>query len=262
MEPQPPDSTSLPSDVGGRVSTAPGLPGRLRALALSLSILAGLVAWIGIEATYEHFVPPERLVQAMGFALNSPSFADRATAERKNASLANGILGCVLGLAMGLAGGLARGPIRGALAFAAIGGLIGLGLGVGASEAILPLYFRELDKAAEELSRDLTFPLIIHSGIWGIIGAAGGASLGLGLGSTRRIVPALVGGLIGGVLGGGAYEIIGALAFPSCKTTQPVAIYWAPRLIANLAVATFSSALAVVAILSPGRAGRKPVSEA
>ena len=45
--------------------------------------------------------------------------------------------------------------------------------------------FDALDKAQEELSRDLTLPLLIHGGIWAACGLAGGVALAIGLGAGR-----------------------------------------------------------------------------
>jgi hypothetical protein len=217
------------------------------------TLLAGLGSWLAGEATRNHFVPPVRMITAMGIQMNLPSFEEKVKAERRNATLANGVLGGLLGLALGLAGGLARGSARAASVAAIAGVLIGLGAGVGASEAILPFYYHQLDKGSEELSKDLILPLIIHSVSWAAVGLAGGIALGLGQGARGRIASAALGGLVGGVLGAGAYEVIGALAFPAGGASEPMATYWAPRLIGKLLVTTLAAALAVVAIQSPAR---------
>jgi hypothetical protein len=260
MEPQVTDATGdRPETIDQPpppASSRPESGWRLWTLALVAATLAGVVAWLGGEAVWGHFVPPEHMVPAMGGMINAPKFADRVSAERKNASLANGILGCSLGLALGLAGGLARRSTKAASACSIAGSLIGLGVGVGASEAILPIYFHQVDKAQEALSHDLILPLLIHCGIWSAIGAAGGVSLGLGLGLKKRIASVAFAGLIGGALGAGVYELIGALAFPTSLTTDPLAIYWAPRLMGKLAVTLLATTLAVVAINAP--AVKKP----
>ena len=122
-------------------------------------------------------------------------------------------------------------------------------LGAGASLALLPVYFHALDRAQEELSRDLTLPLLIHGGIWAACGLAGGLALAIGLGAGRtRVINAAVGGLMGAVLGAALYELIGATAFPLDKTTSPLATTWIARLLARMLVATLSGLLAAVAI--------------
>src|SRR4051794_17234972 len=105
MEPQAPEPIVDRPDPEGSQSVAPQTAGRLWAIVLLASTLAGLAAWGAGEWTVTHFIPPENLVKAMGQTINAPKFVDRAAAERKNASLANGILGGALGLALGLAGG-------------------------------------------------------------------------------------------------------------------------------------------------------------
>ena len=245
-----------PLEPAATVDTAPSpptRPGRLWALALVASILAGLGSWLAGEVTRTDFVPPERIIVAMGIKMNIPSFEEKAKAGRRNATLANGVFGGILGLALGLAGGLARGSVRVALVAAVAGVLIGLAAGVGSSEAILPFYYQQLDKGSEELSRDLVVPLIVHAVSWAAVGLAGGLALGLGQGARGRIASAALGGLVGGVLGAGGYEVIGALAFPNGGTSEPLATFWAPRLIGKLLVAVLATTLAVVAIRSPAR---------
>jgi hypothetical protein len=247
MEPQEPAATVDPTP------STPNRPGRLWALALVASILAGLGSWMAGEATRFYFVPSERIVVAMGIKMNIPSFEEKVKAGQRNATLANGTLGGLLGLLLGLAGGLARGSVRSAPVPAIAGVLIGLVAGVGSSEAVLPYYYHQLDKGSEELSKDLILPLIIHSVSWAAVGLAGGIALGLGQGARGRIASAALGGLVGGVLGAGAYEVIGALVFPTGGTSEPLAAHWAPRLIGKLLVTTLATALAVVAIQSPAR---------
>jgi len=125
--------------------------------------------------------------------------------------------------------------------------------------ALLPFYFRALDKAQEELSRDLTLPLLIHGGIWAACGLAGGMAFAIGLGAGgSRLIKGAVGGLIGALLGAALYEMIGATAFPHDLTTSPLATIWIPRLLARLLVATLSGLLAAVVI---NTAARRPAGQ-
>ncbi len=252
MESQVPDA---PIDPPAPVS--PSLlgtiqPGRLWTLSLVAAVLAGVAAWLVGEATLEYFVPPPKIVGNV----NTPAIADSIVADRKNASLAHGVLGAVLGLALGLAGGLARRSPVAALASGIAGSLIGLGVALAASEAILPFYFQQAARNPDALTQDLILPLLVHAGVWAAIGAAGGISLGLGLGLKKQIVSAALSGLIGGALGACAYELIGALAFPSGRTSQLLASSWAPRLLGKLAVTLLATTLSVFAITSPAR--KKP----
>ena len=85
------------------------------------------------------------------------------------------------------------------------------------SRVLLPIYFRHLDPD----HGDLTLAILILGGIWPIIGAAGGAAFGIGLGQPGHVLRALLGGLLGALAGLLVYEIVGALAFrwtrrPTC----------------------------------------------
>ena len=253
---QPPATD--PTDPVVPASSIPLRAGRVWACTLLAATLAGVGAWLGGEGNLRRFVPAVRMVMVMGTSTNMPTFEEKVKAERRNASLGNGILGGALGLALGLAGGLARGSIRSAAVAGLAGAVLGLGAGVGASELALPVYFRQLDKGAEDLSKDVLFPLMIHAACWSFMGAAAGVALAFGAGADRsRILSAAVAGLIGAAIGAVAYEMIGALAFPGDKTTDPIAAEWAPRLIAKLSVALLAAVFAAFALLSPGRPARK-----
>ncbi len=242
---------------------ARSLRGRIWEATLIAATLAGAGAWLGGEAAYDHFVHPERIVIAKGMRINAPSFEAKSRASRLNATLANGILGAALGLALGLAGGLAVGSARSGLVAGALGGVLGALAGAGASEAALPFYFRRLDQGAEDLGKDVLFPLLIHAAYWGPLGAVAGAAPAIGSGSGRSgVASAAVGGLVGAILGAVAFEMIGAVAFPSDRTTDPLATHWAPRLLAKLSVALLASILDGFALLSPGKAARDPVRAA
>jgi hypothetical protein len=180
---------------------------------------------------------------------------DRVSAERGNATLCFAVLGAVVAGAAGAAGGLARRSPRGAAIAAVVGACLGAVFAAVGSFLVLPFYFQRLDVAQEELSREVLFPLLIHAGIWACAGAAAGLALGLGLARKNRVAPAVLGGLIGSVLGALIYEVVGAVAFPSSKTTQPLAEFWAPRLLACLCVALLATSLAAVAATSPARKG-------
>ena len=248
----------IPPRAPGLVASKSDAPAaaRLWGLALGAGLLAGVAAWALTEASLEAFVPRARMVQAMGVTVNLPSFADKAAAARKNATLAYGVLGASLGVALGLAGGLAQRSATAALLAAAAGAVLGAAGGAGAGAAVVPLYYQREDQAQEDLSHDLVVPLLVHGGAWAAVGAAGGAALGLGLGGRRIAARSALGGLAGGVLGALAYEVIGALAFPGDRTTQPVAAAWAPRLLAALSVSLLTAAVAVITATAPGRKGR------
>jgi hypothetical protein len=124
-------------------------------------------------------------------------------------------------------------------------------MGTVSSLGLLPVYFRALDVAQEELSRDLVLPLMIHCGIWAACGLAAGTAFGLGLRlGMAQIARSGIGGLIGAALGGSIYELMGAMVFPDHMTTSPLSLTWSTRLLARLLVATLAAVMAA-AFVSP-----------
>jgi len=234
--------------------------GRLVPLALGAGVLAGVAAWLIGELVLHVFVPPYVATNVMGHTIMKASFEDQSAADTKNATLAFAVLGGLLGAALGMAGGIARKSTKAGMVSSAVGLVSGAVLAAGTALALLPFYFRALDKTQEELSRDLTLPLVVHGGIWAACGLAGGAAFALGLGAGRiTLIKAAVGGMIGAGLGAALYELIGATAFPHDNTTSPLATFWIARLLARLLAATFSGLLAAVAITT---AARRPAAPA
>jgi hypothetical protein len=153
-------------------------------------------------------------------------------------------MGGFLGLTMGLAGGLARRSVL-ASAWAAIGGLI-LGTAAGASTALVLVsnFFQRHDPQ----SGDLVFPLLTHGAIWSVVGAIGGLAFGLGFGGRGRWITTALGGLVGAAAATIIYEIVGALAFATSKTDQPVSSSITARGMAQLLVAILSAVGAFLAL--------------
>jgi hypothetical protein len=243
-----PSSTDTTSAFAGLARPLPPL-GWLMATALVAGLLAGVVSWLIGEGTLRAWMPRTYTAQMMGQTFTKVAPADQAAADFKNATLAFAVLGGVLGAALGIAGGAAgQSPAAGTKA--AFGGLVlGAMLGAGASRLLLPVYFRALDVSQEALSRDLTLPLLVHGGIWAACGLAGGLAFGLGLGAgPTRIASAALGGLVGAALGAALYEMIGAAAFPTARTTSPLPNSWHARLLARFLVATLTALLAAVVI--------------
>jgi hypothetical protein len=220
---------------------------------MAAAVVAGVLTWIVGEPMVGYFQPRPRPTQARGLMLNRPSFESRVAAELKNVTLTFGVFGAGLGLSMGLAGGLWRRAPGAALSAAVCGLLLGGTAGGVASAAVLPLYYHKLDVAQEALSHDLMLPFLVHAGIWSSVGATAGVAFEVGLRSRRRLALVALHGVLGGLLGAAIYEIIGALAFPAGRTTEPMAGDWAPRLIGRLAVAIGSAAFFVPWALSSAR---------
>jgi hypothetical protein len=180
-------------------------------------------------------------------------FEDQSEADFRNATLAFAILGGVLGVALGVAGGLARGHLPNGLRAGGAGLILGTLLGAGSSLLFLPVYFRALSQAQEEVSRDIVMPLMVHGGIWAACGVAGGAALGMGVRGTRNVLKGALGGLIGAALGAALYEMIGAAALPTARTTIPIPPGWESRLLARLLVASLTGFLAANVISMPSQ---------
>jgi len=220
-------------------------------------MLAGLAAWLIGEGTLTVFEPPPNMIRAMGLLLNRPSFEARTAAELKNVSLASGIHGACLGLALGIVAGLTRGSLRGGIVAGLSGLVLGFSAAAGASAALLPSYYHQLDRAPEALSHDLVLPFLIHAGTWAVVGAMGGIAFALGLREKGKFAAIVVGGVLGGILGTVVYEVVGSLFFSDARTTEPLASNWAPRLVGKLAVcvlAALGATQAAVATPGPNRA--------
>jgi hypothetical protein len=199
--------------------------------ALAAGVLAGLLSWAGGEAAWKGV----RSAQ-------TPKIVPFPTEEDHNrvirgmaASTAVSFIqqGAILGAVLGLAGGLARRSGRAGLVAALLGGLIGAAAAAAAAYGLLPVYFRNVAPENDTL----TLPLLTHGGIWAAIGAATALAFGLGLGGRDRWARAALGGLLGGLVATMVYDLVGAVAFPIDKTSQPVSATIVTRLFAQLAVA-------------------------
>jgi len=250
---------NLPGEPDG--TTEPGFPraGWLATLAACTGLLAGVGAWLIGEAALTAFRPPYERQQVMGQTILKASFQDQSAADCKNAALAFAALGGLLGLALGLAGGLARRNVSSGVKAGVVGLVLGGLLAASASLAIVPVYYRALDRAQEEMSHDLVLPLMVHGGIWSVCGLAGGIAFGIGLGGGRaRVLNAALGGLIGAALGAALFEMIGAMAFPAAKTTSPISFTWGSRLFARLLVACLTGLVAAAIVKGPEPSPRAP----
>ena len=247
--PQFENDTDGPSVADGLRPNAPMPPtGRLVAWALGAGLLAGVASWLIGELARDTFRPPLYQQNVMGHVLMKATFADQSSADFRNATLAFAVLGGFMGGVLGIAGGLAarRSTAAGTMA-AAVGVVFGSLVGAICSLGLLPVYFRALDVAQEQLSRDLVLPLMIHSGIWAACGLAAGIVFGLGLGvGMAQVARSGIGGLIGAALGACIYELTGAMVFADHMTTNPLSLTWSTRLLARLLVATLSAVMAAV----------------
>lgn len=247
--PDPAMAGSTPSPTTGDTAAgrAPNGHRRLWASAVIAGLLGGLSAWAGGEAIVGRFDP------AISFdgipTAEQVAEADRASdvGKTKTAAVASAIFGGAMGLMLGLAGGAAgRSGGRAAIA-AGVGAVLGAAGGGGVAMVLMPVFHERYDSETESL----VVPLLVHAGLWIVVGIAAGLAFGLGLGGRNRAVKAAIGGLLGAAVGAAAYEVAGGLLFPLDRTYEPVSMTWGSRLFARLCVALLIAAGVVLAITSP-----------
>ena len=234
-----------PDEPGPAPSTDCARPGW--GAPLLAAALAGLLAWAGGEWVEKANQVPIVSEHTVG---GSIQFAQRAAAIATRSTLAYGLLGAALAGALGMTGGLARRSPRRALAGAGAGLVLGAVAGATAARVFVPLFLRNENTQAE----DLLLSLLTHGGIWSLVGAAAGLSLGFGFhGAGPRALLSGLGGLAGAVLATILYEVIGAMAFPLEQTGQPISAGAGSRLFARLVVSVAVAAVAARALRKPGR---------
>jgi hypothetical protein len=224
---------------------------RARRLAALAGLLAGLIAFGIGEATYDLIqaeMVPQNMVGSIVMVVNR---ATTTVADTRNAALAFGALGACLGACLGVAGGLARRSSAAAVTGGLLGVLLDLAIGVGASLALLPWFIKA---RYDYFQYDLAIALTMHVTIWGLLGAAAGLAFAVGLGEPRCAGRSLVAGWVGAVLGALAFELIGAVVFPSANTNYPISETWPTRLMARLLVSV-GTALIVALLLPEPRPG-------
>lgn len=241
-----------PRPSPGPIDLAPAPARREWGWALAAGLLAGLLTGLGGEIAW----PGVRAAQ-------SPKIVPYPTAEDYARILGGQVRstavsfvqqGAILGALLGLAGGLSRRSSRGGLVAAATGLALGAAAAALAAYCLLPVYFRNADPQGHAL----LLPMLTHGGIWAAAGAAAGLAFGLGLGGHGRWARCAFGGLLGGVVATMCYDLVGALAFPLDKTTQPVSATLVTRVFAQLTVALFVAAGAATGTGDAPR--RKPPS--
>jgi hypothetical protein len=227
-------------------TTSPGAgPPRLRrrvwVIGLVFGLAGGLLAWGLGELSNRWFRP--RLVQVviLGIPSMQPTRESQSAADTKNAALAFALLGSVTGLAMGFGGGVAgRSRVRGAaagLGAMLLGGLIA----AGASVALLPLFFRGL---VPDVS-DLVTPILIHSAIWGAIGAVAGLAFAIGMNRARHVPDAIIGACLGTVLATILFHCTREMLFPASRSSDPLGASPIVRFLAFMLVSSFQALGAV-----------------
>jgi len=221
---------------------------RLAIWALGAGLVAGAVAWLVGEATVQTFRPKMVTMDTPVGRMTAAPAEEVKRTDVMNAALAFAVQGACLGLALGLAGGLARGSARAGAAAGLAGTILGGALALGASLAMQPVYYSNLQ--LDQVDQGLGMPMLVHGVIWGAAGLAAGFAFGLGLGGGRTsIARAAAGGMLGALLAALLFEATGAIAFPMAATTRPLSLTPGSRLMAKLMVSMLSAA-GVVALVA------------
>jgi hypothetical protein len=236
--------------AAGRAGEVPPASNRLAIWALGAGLLAGATAWLVGEATVDVFRPTMVTMDTPAGRMTAASSQEVMRTDMNNAALAFVVQGVCLGLALGVAGGLVRGSARsGALAGLA-GAVLGGALSLGASAALQPVYYRNVQ--LDRVEQGMTVPMLVHGGIWGAAGLAGGLAFGLGLlRGPSTIARAAVGGLVGVLLAAFVFEATAAMAFQNAATTRPLSLTPASRLMAKMMVSLLSAAGIAALLASP-----------
>jgi hypothetical protein len=239
--------------AGSAVRPGPARPAsnRLAIWALGAGLLAGATAWLVGEATLEVFRPTMVTMDTPVGRMTAASAQEVMRTDVKNSALAFAVQGACLGLALGLAGGLARGSARSGAAAGLAGAVLGGALALGASAALQPVYYRNVQ--LDQVEQGLTVPMLVHGGIWGAAGLAAGLAFGLGLGrGPASIARAAVGGLVGVALAAFVFEATAAIVFPKAATTRPLSLTPGSRLMAKMLVSLLAAA-GIAALLASTR---------
>jgi hypothetical protein len=244
-----PTPSPEPTDTPGSAEAVPASRHRLWLVGLVTGLLAGAGSWLAGEAARRYIDPTPLSREVFPGAQTAQLLASASVAS---GMLTLGLQGAILGMSLGLAGGLAGRSAVAALKAAAVGAVVAGSAGALAARFLVPLYFKNMDDQAA----DLTLPLLIHGGMWCPIGATAGLAFGLGLGGVARQARAGFAGLLGAGVGTMVYEAGGALIFPLAKTVLPISLSAGSRALAHLSVATLTALCAAVACQEPTR---KPV---
>jgi hypothetical protein len=201
-----------------------------------------MVAWCIGEAT---------LVPEAGFQNRDEKiFVSQSVAGIRNGAIGFGALGGAMGLGLGLAGGLSRRSTARAVFAAAIGLFLGGALGVALNHFMLPFYYEH------SRSGDITYPLVVHGGIWIGVSAAAGLAFAVGRGGWRGVPNGVLGAVAGALLATVLYDFAGGILFPLASTERPISQTWETRLLARLLVSMLVAAgVALCAQPVAGRAG-------
>lgn len=230
----------------GGPSSLPANPGvvELWPLALAAGLLAGPISWGAEELELRVSDPIAHYQRGKGVSYVDATKEMRRLkrdATTRTAMTSYGLLGGLLGLGLGLTGGRARSSWARGLTAGAVGLVAGWAAGAALSWKLVPMFFDAAAVGGEGFADDLTFPMLVHLGLWVSAGVAGGLGLGIGTGSWRQGVLAVLGGAAGAALGTVLSEFGSALAFPMAEANLPISTQSGSRLLAHMSVAVVAA---------------------
>ena len=173
----------------------------------------------------------------------------------RNAIEGYACLGAVLALCLGVAGGLLCG--QRSINRSVLAGMTGLIVGAAGTAAVcyfvIPIYYANVKTA------DVTLSMLIHLGIWTVIGAASGLAFGIGSGSRTVLARAFVGAATGAGIATLIYDISGAF-LPLAGTDRPISQIATTRLAASLLLsACVAGGMMITAFQKPRVTAPKPL---
>ncbi len=196
---------------------------------MAACLVAGLGSWGIVEGLLQHYSAAFEPVSKP-----YPSAEDNVRINRariESGTIAFGATGGLLGLVVGLAVGGSRRSIAAGLRAGAVGLIVGAVVEAGAAWLTLTVFYKNgVDPD------DMLQTLLCHESLWVGVGIAIGLAAGLGQGGPGRWWRASVGGLAGAAVVAAAYEIAGALVFPTQGIQNPIADSPLTRSIAWLAI--------------------------
>jgi hypothetical protein len=248
----PPDAESIlsaradhPVPEAGVPSPGVRMSGRTWAIVLMAGVVAGVGSRLATEGVLKAYEPSLRPRMKP-----IPTLEDARQvwlAQVASGTAAFGAMGGLLGLVFGLAGGASRRSVQAACMAGAVGLVAGSAVVAGVARAVLPVIYMRLDPQ----SHDLLIPLVYHEGLWSIAGALGGLAFGIGAGGRGLWKRTAIGGWVGAALATVAYELVGALAFPTHQAQYPLPGSSQTRALAHFLVAIGAAIGMVVAAADP-----------
>ena len=252
-----PGARTGPAFETGELGSGHAARTKLWAGVLLGGLLAAIGAWLVGESKALEATAAKVKYSMMGTPVIGETQETRHAAANLTASRVYGVYGALLGMALGVAGGVAAGRAGSTVAGGGIGLIAGGAAGAAAPFLVVPLYLR----LSGDSKGELVPALLMHCGLWTLIGAAAGLALAVGVGgrarfarthlggtlsasvdvhispTAARLARAALGGALGMVIGIVIYEVLGGILFPLAGTSEPIAVAALPRLLMFLLTA-------------------------